>query len=50
MVQQLEQGLCVVPEDTAIEVLGLNKYDGKRVLAMMNELKLTERQNGMIVI
>lgn len=43
-------GLCVVSEDRAIEVLGLNNYDGKRVLAMMYELKLTERQNGMIVI
>lgn len=43
-------GLCVVSEDRAIEVLGLNNYDGKRVLAMMYELKLTERQNGMVVI
>ena len=43
-------GLCVVSEDRAIEVLGLNDYDGKRVLAMMYELKLTERQNGMVVI
>ena len=42
--------LCVVSEDRAIEVLGLNNYDGKRVLAMMYELKLTERQNGMVVI
>lgn len=43
-------GLCVVSEDRAIEVLGLNNYDGKQVLAMMYELKLTERQNGMVVI
>lgn len=43
-------GLCVVSEDRAIEVLGLNNHDGKQVLAMMYELKLTERQNGMIVI
>lgn len=43
-------GLCVVSEDRANEVLGLNNYDGKRVLAMMYELKLTERQNGMVVI
>ena len=43
-------GLCVVSEDRVIEVLGLNNYDGKRVLAMMYELKLTERQNGMVVI
>lgn len=43
-------GLCVVSEDRAIEVLGLNNYDGKRVLVMMYELKLTERQNGMVVI
>lgn len=43
-------GLCVVSEDRAIEVLGLNNYDGKRVLGMMYELKLTERQNGMVVI
>ena len=43
-------GLCVVSENIAIEVLGLTNYDGKRVLAMMYELKLTERQNGMIVI
>lgn len=43
-------GLSVVSEDRAIEVLGLNNYDGKRVLVMMYELKLTERQNGMVVI
>ena len=43
-------GLCVVSEDRAIEVLGLNNHDGKQVLAMMYELKLTERQNGMVVI
>lgn len=43
-------GLCVVSVDRAIEVLGLNNYDGKRVLAMMYELKITERQNGMVVI
>ena len=43
-------GLCVVSEDRVIEVLGLNNHDGKRVLAMMYELKLTERQNGMVVI
>ena len=43
-------GLCLVSADRAIEVLGLNNYDGKRVLAMMYELKLTERQNGMVVI
>lgn len=43
-------GLCVVSEDRAIEVLGLNNYDGKQVLAMMYTLKLTERQNGMVVI
>lgn len=46
----IRTGLCVVSEDRAIEVLGLTKYDGKRVLAMMYELKLTERQNGMVVI
>ena len=46
----IKTGLCVVSEDRAIEVLGLNNYDGKRVLAMMYELKLTERQNGMVVI
>lgn len=43
-------GLCEVSEDRAIEVLGLNKHDGKQVLAMMYELELIERQNGMIVI
>jgi hypothetical protein len=43
-------GLCVVSEDRVIEVLGLNKHDGKQVFAMMYELKLTERQNGMVVI
>ena len=43
-------GLCVISEDRAIEVLGLNNYDGKQVLAMMYALKLTERQNGMVVI
>ena len=43
-------GLCVVSEDRVIEVLGLNNHDGKQVLAMMYELKLTERQNGMVVI
>ena len=43
-------GLCVVLADRAIEVLGLNNYDGKRVLAMMHELKSRERQNGMVVI
>lgn len=50
MDQQLKTGLWVVSEDRAIEVLGLNNYDGKQVLAMMYELKLTERQNGMAVI
>lgn len=43
-------GLCVVSEDRDIEVLVLNNYEGKQVLAMMYELKLTERQNGMVVI
>lgn len=43
-------GLCVVSEDRVNEVLGLNNYGGKRVLTMMYELKLTERQNGMVVI
>ena len=43
-------GLCVVSEDRGIEVLGLNNHDGKQALAMMYELKLTERQNGMVVI
>lgn len=43
-------GLCVVSEDRAIEVLGLNNHDGKQVLAMMYELKLTVCQDGMVVI
>lgn len=43
-------GLCVVSEKRAIEVLGLTWHEGNRVLSMMYELNLTERQNGMIVI
>lgn len=43
-------GLCIVSEDRAIDVLGLNNHNGKQVLAMMYALKLTERQSGMVVI
>ena len=38
-------------EIRAIEVMGgVTWYDGKRVLSMMYELNITERQNGMVVI
>lgn len=43
-------GRSVVPEEKCIEVLGLDSFEGPRIIAMMYELKITERQNGGMVI
>lgn len=43
-------GKSVVPEEKCIEVLGLDSFEGSRIIAMMYELKITERQNGGMVI
>lgn len=43
-------GRSVVPEEKSIEVLGLDSFEGSRIIAMMYELKITERQNGGMVI
>nr|DAX03585.1 MAG TPA: hypothetical protein [Caudoviricetes sp.] len=43
-------GRSVVPEEKCIEVLGLDSFEGARIIAMMCELNITERQNGGIVI
>ena len=43
-------GSSVVPEEKCIEVLGLDSFEGARIIAMMYELKITERQNGGVVI
>lgn len=43
-------GCSVVPEEKCIEVLGLDSFEGSRIIAMMYELKITERQNGGMVI
>lgn len=43
-------GRSVVPEEKCIEVLGLDSFEGSRIIAMMYELKITERQNGGMVI
>lgn len=43
-------GRSVAPEEKYIEVLGLDSFEGSRIIAMMYELKITERQNGGMVI
>lgn len=43
-------GWAVVPEEKCIEVLGLDSFEAARIIAMMYELKITERQNGGVVI
>lgn len=43
-------GQCVVSEEHCIEVLGLDSFEGARVIRMMYEIKITERQNGGMVI
>lgn len=44
-------GLSIVPEEKCLKVLGIvDKEEGSRVIAMMYELNLTERQNGCMVI
>lgn len=43
-------GRSVVPEEKCIEVLGLDSFEGSRIIAMIYELKITERQNGGMVI
>lgn len=43
-------GRSVVPEEKCIEVLGLDSFEGSRIIAMMYELNITERQKGSMVI
>ena len=45
-----DTGQSIVPEEKCIEVLGFDKEEGSRVIRMMYELNITERQNGMVVI
>lgn len=43
-------GKSIVPGEKCIEVLGLDEEEGSRIIRMMYELNITERQNGMVVI
>lgn len=43
-------GISTVSEDRCIEVMGYNMIEGSRVLAMMYEMNITERQGGLVVL
>lgn len=43
-------GISTVSEERCIEVMGYNMIEGSRVLAMMYEMNITERQGGLVVL
>lgn len=43
-------GVSTVSEERCIEVMGYDMTEGSRVLAMMYEMNITERQGGLVVL